>query len=60
MRRFESESRPVVVTDSLEMVPRLRAAARAPFLKIADAALYCSKNADRNRVTATMLNATGD
>ena len=32
MRRFESEFRPVVVTDSLEMVRRLRVVARAPFI----------------------------
>jgi len=62
---FKTEGKSVDVTASfglcgLDRVPTGERRLAERVLKIADAALYRSKNAGRNRVTATLLNATGD
>ena len=62
---FAMEGKSIEVTASfglcgLDRVPTGERRLAERVLKIADAALYRSKNAGRNRVTATMLNATGD
>ncbi len=62
---FTTEGKAIEVTASfglcgLDRVPAGDRRLAERVLKIADAALYRSKNAGRNRVTATMLNATGE
>jgi diguanylate cyclase (GGDEF)-like protein len=62
---YANEGKSLEVTASfglcgLDRVPGGERRLAERVLKIADAALYRSKNAGRNRVTATMLNATGD
>jgi two-component system cell cycle response regulator len=62
---FTNEGKTIEVTASfglcgLDRVPGGDRRLAERVLKIADAALYRSKNAGRNRVTATMLNATGE
>ncbi len=62
---FTAEGKSVEVTASfglcgLDRVPIGERRLAQRVLKIADAALYRSKNAGRNRVTASMLNAAAD
>ncbi|TLY75771.1 MAG: diguanylate cyclase [Gammaproteobacteria bacterium] len=62
---FTAEGKSVEVTASfglcgLDRVPIGERRLAQRVLKIADAALYRSKNAGRNRVTATILNAAAD
>jgi two-component system cell cycle response regulator len=62
---FKTEGKSVDVTASfglcgLDRVPAGERRLAERVLKIADAALYRSKNAGRNCVTGTMLNAAGD
>jgi two-component system cell cycle response regulator len=62
---FKTEGKSVDVTASfglcgLDCVPAGERRLAERVLKIADAALYRSKNAGRNCVTGTMLNAAGD
>ncbi|TLZ36624.1 MAG: diguanylate cyclase [Gammaproteobacteria bacterium] len=62
---YTAEDKTMEVTASfglcgLDRVPGGERRLAERVLKIADAALYRSKNAGRNRVTATMLNATGE
>ncbi|TLY80112.1 MAG: diguanylate cyclase [Gammaproteobacteria bacterium] len=62
---YTNEGKTMEVTASfglcgLDRVPGGERRLAERVLKIADAALYRSKNAGRNRVTATMLNATGE
>src|SRR5437667_410145 len=62
---YTAEGKTMEVTASfglcgLDRVPGGERRLAERVLKIADAALYRSKNAGRNRVTATMLNATGE
>jgi diguanylate cyclase (GGDEF)-like protein len=62
---FATEGKSVDVTASfglcgLDRVPTGERRLAERVLKIADAALYRSKNAGRNCVTGTMLNAAGD
>ena len=62
--RFSSEGKSIAVTASfglcgLDRVPTGERRLAERVLKIADAALYRSKHSGRNRVTATMFNASG-
>jgi two-component system, cell cycle response regulator len=62
---FKMEGKSIEVTASfglcgLDRVPTGERRLAERVLKIADAALYRSKNSGRNRVTATMLNEAGD
>src|SRR5207244_6787837 len=62
---YTAEGKTMEVTASfglcgLDRVPGGERRLAERVLKIADAALYRSKNAGRNRVTATMRNATGE